>query len=57
MSQRSVVVVAPVRTAITRGLDVTRRLDALRAGRWEVLSELSAGRPLVPIATAHPGAS
>ncbi len=29
--------VAPVREAITRGLDVSAHLDALRAGRWDVL--------------------
>ena len=48
---------APVRTAITRGLDVSRRLDALRAGRWDVLSELSGDRPLAPLTMAHPGSS
>jgi hypothetical protein len=41
-----------VRTAITRGFDVTGRLDALRAGRWEVLAQLSGGQPLVPAAVA-----
>ena len=35
--------VAAVRTAITRGFDVTAQLDALRAGRWDVLAELSGG--------------
>jgi NAD(P)H-nitrite reductase large subunit len=48
---------APVRTAITRGLNVSRRLDALRAGRWDVLSELSGDRPLAPLTMAHPGSS
>jgi NADPH-dependent 2,4-dienoyl-CoA reductase/sulfur reductase-like enzyme/ferredoxin len=44
--------VAAVRTAITRGFDVTGRLDALRAGRWEVLAQLTGGQPLVPAAVA-----
>ena len=42
--------VAAVRTAITRGFDVTAHLDALRSGRWDVLAELSSGQPLVPAA-------
>ena len=29
-----------------------RRLDALRAGRWDVLNELSGDQPLVPAAVA-----
>jgi nitrite reductase (NADH) large subunit len=40
--------VAPVRTAIMRGFDVTAHLGALRAGRWDVLTGLSGDRPLVP---------
>ena len=40
--------VAPVRTAITRGFDVRAQMDALRAGRWDVLTGLSGDRPLVP---------
>ena len=41
--------VAAVRTAITRGFDVTHQhLDTLRAGRWDVLAELSGDQPLVP---------
>jgi NADPH-dependent 2,4-dienoyl-CoA reductase/sulfur reductase-like enzyme/ferredoxin len=40
--------VAPVRTAITRGYDVRPHLDALRAGRWDVLTGLSGNMPLVP---------
>jgi NAD(P)H-nitrite reductase large subunit len=40
--------VAPVRTAITRGYDVRPHLDALRAGRWDVLTGLSGNLPLVP---------
>ncbi|HEX6022363.1 MAG TPA: FAD-dependent oxidoreductase [Solirubrobacter sp.] len=44
--------VAAVRTAITRGSDVSGALDALRAGRWEALAQLSGGRPLVPAAVA-----
>ena len=31
--------VAPVRAAITRKTDVSAHVDALRAGRWEVLAE------------------
>ena len=42
--------VAAVRTAITRGFDVSAHLDALRAGRWDVLAELSGDQPLVPAA-------
>jgi nitrite reductase (NADH) large subunit len=44
--------VAAVRTAITRSFDVTARIDALRAGRWDVLTQLSGGEPLVPAAVA-----
>ena len=40
--------VAAVRTAITRGFDVSAHLDALRAGRWDVLAGMSGDRPLVP---------
>ena len=43
--------VAAVRTAITRGLDVTPVLGALRQGRLDGLAKLSAG-PLVPAAAA-----
>ena len=44
--------VAAVRTAITRSFDVSGRLDALRAGRWDVLTQLSGNQPLVPAAVA-----
>jgi NAD(P)H-nitrite reductase large subunit len=44
--------VAAVRTAITRSFEVTGRLDALRAGRWDVLTQLSGNQPLVPAAVA-----
>jgi nitrite reductase (NADH) large subunit len=44
--------VAAVRTAITRGLDVSDQLGALRAGRWDALTKLSGDRPLVPAAVA-----
>ncbi len=40
--------VAPVRTAVTRGFDVTAHLGALRAGRWDVLTGLSGDVPLIP---------
>jgi NADPH-dependent 2,4-dienoyl-CoA reductase/sulfur reductase-like enzyme/ferredoxin len=43
---------AAVRTAITRGFDVSAHLDELRAGRWEVLAQLSGDQPLVPAAAA-----
>ncbi len=43
---------AVVRTAITRGSDVSTHLDALRAGRWDVLAQLSGDEPLVPAAAA-----
>jgi nitrite reductase (NADH) large subunit len=39
--------VAPVRTAIDRGFRVDGVMDALRAGRWGVLAELSGERPLL----------
>ena len=42
--------VAAVRTAITRGFDVTDALDALRAGRWDALAKLSgASRSSLPL--------
>ena len=44
--------VAAVRTAITRGFDVSNELDALRAGRWDVLAQLGAGAPLTPASVA-----
>jgi NAD(P)H-nitrite reductase large subunit len=44
--------VAPVRTAITRGFDVSAHLPALRAGRWGVLTGLSGEQPLVPAVAA-----
>ena len=44
--------VAPVRTAITRGYDVTAHLGALRAGRWDVLAGLSGDIPLAPAVPA-----
>jgi NADPH-dependent 2,4-dienoyl-CoA reductase/sulfur reductase-like enzyme/ferredoxin len=47
--------VAPVRTAISRGWDVRGKLDALRAGRWDVLAELSGDRPLLAAAPAGVG--
>jgi nitrite reductase (NADH) large subunit len=43
--------VALVRTAINARLDVSRRLDALRAGRWEVLDAVTRGVPLAAAAT------
>jgi NAD(P)H-nitrite reductase large subunit len=39
--------VAAVRTAITRGFPVARVMDELRAGRWNVLADLSGERPLL----------
>ena len=39
--------VAPVRTAINRGFHVRGVMDALRAGRWNVLADLSGERPLL----------
>jgi NAD(P)H-nitrite reductase large subunit len=47
--------VAPVRTAISREFFVGRVLPELRAGRWEVLAELSGERPL--LAAAPTGAA
>jgi nitrite reductase (NADH) large subunit len=43
--------VALVRTAVNDRLHVAGRLDALRAGRWEVLSAVTQGRPLAAAAT------
>ena len=39
--------VAAVRTAINRGFHVAGVMDALRAGRWGALAELSGERPLL----------
>jgi nitrite reductase (NADH) large subunit len=39
--------VAAVRTAINRGFDVGNVMDALHAGRWNVLATLSGERPLL----------
>jgi NAD(P)H-nitrite reductase large subunit len=39
--------VAAVRTAINRGFDVRGAIDALHAGRWNVLEQLSGERPLL----------
>ena len=39
--------VAAVRTAINRGFPVAGVMDALRAGRWGALAELSGERPLL----------
>ena len=39
--------VAAVRTAIDRGFPVGGVMDALRAGRWTALAELSGARPLL----------
>jgi nitrite reductase (NADH) large subunit len=47
--------VAPVRTAISRGFHVGRVLPELRAGRWEVLAELSGERPLLAAAPTGAG--
>jgi hypothetical protein len=44
--------VAAVRTAITRGFDVTHQLPALREGRWDVLTGLSGEMPLAPAVPA-----
>jgi nitrite reductase (NADH) large subunit len=49
--------VAPVRTAIERCWDVRTRIDELRAGRWDVLAEMSGEQPLMPATPAHPGSS
>jgi nitrite reductase (NADH) large subunit len=43
--------VALVRTAIDERLEIGHRLDALRAGRWDVLSEVTQDRPLAAAAT------
>ena len=45
---------SPVVTAVKRGYDVRGQLDALRAGRWDGLAELSGTHPLVPAAPANP---
>jgi nitrite reductase (NADH) large subunit len=45
---------SPVVTAVKRGYDVRGKLDDLRAGRWDVLGELSGTHPLVPAAPANP---
>ena len=42
--------VAVVRTAINRGFRVTGVMDALRAGRWETLADLSGELPLLAAA-------
>ena len=47
--------VAPVRTAITRELDISSGLEDLRTGDWGVLGELTGDEPLLPAAVAHPG--
>ena len=39
--------VAAVRTAISRGFHIAGVMDSLRAGRWDVLTELSGERPLL----------
>jgi nitrite reductase (NADH) large subunit len=44
--------VAAVRTAITRGFDVTHQLGNLRAGRWDVLAGMSGEMPLAPAVPA-----
>ena len=49
--------VSPIRTAISRELDVTPHLEALRAGNWEVVGQLSADEPLMPAAAVNPGGS
>jgi NAD(P)H-nitrite reductase large subunit len=45
---------SPVVTAVKRGYDVSGRLGDLRAGRWDVIAELSGSHPLVPAAPANP---
>jgi NAD(P)H-nitrite reductase large subunit len=47
--------VAPVRTAVSRGFYVGRVLPELRAGRWDVLAELSGERPLLAAAPTGTG--
>jgi nitrite reductase (NADH) large subunit len=49
--------VSPVRTAIARGWDVRGRIDDLRAGRWDVLADMSGEQPLLAAAPAHPGSA
>ncbi|MGH2996771.1 MAG: NAD(P)/FAD-dependent oxidoreductase, partial [Gaiellaceae bacterium] len=49
--------VSPVRTAITRGWDVRARIGDLRAGRWDVLADMSGEQPLMAAAPAIPGSS
>ena len=44
--------VAAVRTAITRGFEITHQLPALRQGRWDVLDGMSGERPLAPAVPA-----
>jgi nitrite reductase (NADH) large subunit len=46
--------VAAVRTAINRGFYVGGVMDALRAGRWNALAELSGERPLLAGAPTGP---
>ncbi|HYM57883.1 MAG TPA: FAD-dependent oxidoreductase [Solirubrobacteraceae bacterium] len=48
---------SPVVTAVKRGYDVSGVLDRLRAGRWDVIAEMSGSHPLVAAAPAHPGSS
>jgi nitrite reductase (NADH) large subunit len=45
---------SPVVTAVKRGYDVSGRLGDLRAGRWDVIAEMSGSHPLVPAAPANP---
>ena len=45
---------SPVVTAVKRSYDVSRLLPELRAGRWDVLTELSGSHPMVPAAPANP---
>jgi nitrite reductase (NADH) large subunit len=49
--------VSPVRTAIGRGWDVRGRIEDLRAGRWDVLADMSGEQPLLAAAPAHPGSA
>ena len=44
--------VAAVRTAITRGFDVTHQLPMLREGHWDVLAGMSGEIPLAPAVPA-----
>ncbi len=46
-----------VTSAVKQGWDVTRSLDALRAGRWEVLERHGRGRSLSSISVVGLGAS